>query len=210
MRFCASLFALALALQNSANAQSSLEPCRQDFMDGYHIGVNKRIDAAVAHKPSLMLTTFPSFETESGLRLVGADIYLVEFQKQFWHESYVVDRKGAAHMNFTKPKGAVRTRHAALDASVAARVLDLYSNAIANATPTGRIGLDGTAYVFSTPGGACGWAWSPEPASRNGRLVELARLLEVHARLSNPIDLQRSEKAIVGYVNAVEGSGRQP
>lgn len=206
MNNCVLLAALMAALHGSARAQSSLELCGQDFADGYHTGVNKRIDAAVALKPSLLLTTFPSFEKESGIRIAGSDIYFVEFRNQFWGESYVVDRKGVGHMDFTKPKGAVTARHAPLAASITDRIVRLFSKAISEAAHSDRMGLDGTAYVFSTPDGACGWAWSPAPESRNGRLVELARRLESHTKFSSPADLQRSEKSIVRYLDAIEGT----
>ncbi len=207
MKICAPLFVLLLAFQGSASAQNSLKPGGQNAEDGYHAGVNRRIAAAVALQPSILLTTFPSFQTESGVRLVGVEIYFVEFQKQFWEESYVSDRDGGGHMDFSKPKGAIRIHHAPVDASVAARIVRIYSKAIADARNSGHGGLDGTSYVFSIPGGACARAWSPEPETRNGRLVELLRRLENHAKFSTPMDLQESEKAIVRYLNNVEGSG---
>lgn len=206
MKIRAIPFVFVLALHGGANAQNSLDLCQQKFVDGYHAGVNKRIDAAVARKPSLLLTTFPSFERESAIRVAGSDIYFVEFQNQFWDEAYVVDRKGVGHMDFSKPKGAVIIHHAPLDAAITDRIVRLYTKAIADATRSHRMGLDGTTYLFSTPDGACGWAWSPEPETRNGWLIELMKRLESHAKFSAPIDLQRSEKAIVRYLNAADGT----
>lgn len=205
MKICTPLFALLIALHGNASAQGSLEPCGQDFADGYHTGVNSRIEAAVARKSSLQLTTYPSFEVESGLRLVGPDLYFVEFRTQFWNDSYVVDRKGVSHMDFTKPKTDVRTSHVRLDPAIAARVERIYSKAIAEAKHSDRGGLDGTTFVFSTQQGACGSTWSPAPGSANGRLVELARRLGTHTRLTAPIDLQRSEKTIIRYLDVIEG-----
>jgi len=210
MRFRTSIFVLVLALQSCANAQNSLDPCGDDFSDAYYNGVVKRIDDAVARKSSLQVTTFPSFQVESGLRLVGSEIYYVEFQNQFWNESTVWDGKGNGHMDFSKPKGTAKARHAPLETSLAARILRLYSKAIAQAAPSNRRGLDGTSYVFSTPDGACGRTWSPEPETHAGQLIELARRLETHTKFSTPNDLHRSEKAIVRYLNTIERNGARP
>jgi hypothetical protein len=195
-------------VQSTALAQSSLEPCRKDFTDAYHVGVNKVIDDAVAAPSSLQLTTFPSFQAESGLRLVASRVYFVEFQTSFWGDSYVVDRKGDGRMDFTKPRTVAKSRNAPLSSDTAQRIEHAYSKAITEATQSGRMGLDGTAYVLSTGKGDCAWAWSPEPNSQNGQLIELMRRLEVHTKFSSAIDLQRSEKSIIRLLNIIEGMGK--
>lgn len=194
--------------QSTALAQSSLEPCRKDFIDAYHVGVNKVIDDAVAVPSSLQLTTFPSFQTESGLRLVASKVYFVEFQTSFWGDSYVVDRKGNGRMDFTKPRTVAKSRSAPLSSDTAQRIGRAYSKAITEATQSGRTGLDGTAYVLSTGKGDCAWAWSPEPNSQNGQLIELMRRLETHTKFSSLIDLQRSEKSIIQLLNTIERVGK--
>jgi hypothetical protein len=205
MKNCIAQLVLLGFFQSAAVAQGSLEPCRQDFTDGYHVGVNKVIDGAVAAPSSLQLTTCPSFQAESGLRLVASTIYFVEFQTAFWADSYVVDRKGNGRMDFAKPRTVAKSRNAQLSADTAQRIEHLYSQAIADARKSDRMGLDGTAYVLSTAKGACAWAWSPEPDSQNGRLVELLQRLEAHTKFSSSMDLQRSEKAIIRLLNAIEG-----
>ncbi|OEZ58194.1 hypothetical protein [Duganella sp. HH105] len=194
--------------QSTALAQSSLEPCREDFIDAYHVGVNKVIDDAVAAPSSLQLTAFPSFQAESGLRLVASRVYFVEFQTSFWGDSYVVDRKGNGRMDFTKPRTVAKSRNALLSLDTAQRIGRMYSKAITEATQSGRMGLDGTAYVLSTGKGDCAWAWSPEPNSQNGQLIELMRRLEAHTKFSSLMDLQRSEKSIIRLLNSIEGIGK--
>lgn len=207
MKICFAQLVVIGFFQSAALAQGSLEPCRNDFTDGYHVGVNKVIDDAVAAPSSLQLTTFPSFQAESGLRLVASRIYFVEFQTSFWGDSYVVDRAGNGHMDFTKPRTLAKLRSAQLSADTSQRIGRLYSKAIDEATKSDRMGLDGTAYVLSSAKRACAWAWSPEPSSQNGRLIELMRRLETHAKFSSAMDLQSSEKVIIRLLNAIEGIG---
>jgi hypothetical protein len=198
------LFVLAGVLQSSSIAQNVLEPCREDFSDEYHARVNRIIGDAVAQPSSLRLTTFPSFQPESGLILVGAELYFVRLNSFYWAESLYADRDGSYRRDFVKPKIVTTTLHAPLSATIARRIEYVYSAAIAKAGTSGRMGLDGVAYVFSTSNGACAWAWSPEPGTRNGRLLELMERLEKHATFSLPIDLQRSEKAIKKLLQTIE------
>jgi hypothetical protein len=109
-------------------------------------------------------------------------------------------------MDFGKPKTVVKTRHARLSIGVARRIEHIFIRAIAEAKGSDRIGLDGEAYVFSDRSGACAWAWSPEPNSPNDRLVKLMRRLEMHTKFSAPVDLERSEKAIIRYLDEIEGT----
>lgn len=198
------LIALLCVLHTKAGAQNALEPCLRNYADAYHIGINKIINEAVAHPPSLQLTTLPSFEAESGLRLVGTEIYFVQFRSFYWGESQVFDRHGVGHMDFSKPKIATKIRHAPLSAPLARLVEHTYSKAIAKARRSDQMGLDGTSYVFSTSDGSCGWTWSPGPRTRNGRLVELMKRLEEHAAFSAPIDLQRSEKVMMQLLQTID------
>jgi hypothetical protein len=71
------LSVLATMLPACASAQDVLEACRAGA-DPYEAGVNKIIDSVVAPSFRLQLTTLPSFEPESGLRLVGSRIYLLK------------------------------------------------------------------------------------------------------------------------------------
>lgn len=143
------LFALLGVFHGNSSAQNALEPCLRDFADAYHAGVNKTINDAVVQRSSLQLTTLPSFQPESGLRLVGTELYFVEFQSFYWGESQYIDRDGNGHMNFTKPKIITNTRHAPISATVARRVEHIYSKAIAKAKKSDQMGLDGVSYVFS-------------------------------------------------------------
>lgn len=198
------LLVLIAALHGSSCAQSALEPCDRKLSDPYHAAVNKVIDGAVAQPSRLLLTTFPSFEPESGLRLAGSGIYFVTFQSSFWGQSYICNRKGVCRMDFSKPKARTKVSYAALSAPVAVRVERVVAKAIAQVEDSRAFGLDGVSYVLSTPDGACGWAWSPAPQSRNGRLVQLMQRLEKHTAFSMPVDLQRSEQALVQLLETME------
>ena len=120
---------VACVLQAHAAAQDALEPCLDRFDNPYYAAVNRVIDNAVAKPARLLLTTVPSFQPESGLRLVGNDIYYVEFPRSFWYESY--PKGGNGHMDFTRPRIVSKARRAPLSANVANRVEQVFVNAIA-------------------------------------------------------------------------------
>ena len=196
---------LAGLLHSVCSAQDALEPCSRERANPYYDGVNQVISAAVGQQSSLLLTTLPSFEPESGVRLVGAKVYLVEFRSSFWAESNHVNRQGIGRMDFTKPAIKTRTRHAPIDAALARRIELVYSKAIANAKKLEQVGVDGVSYLMSTSNGACASAWSPRPRTPNDRLIMLLRRLERHATLSAAIDLRRSEREIAHLLYAIDG-----
>jgi len=197
--------AFAFVFCGTSAAQGSLEPCRE-ANDPYYRAVNQVIDKAVAKPTQLQLTVFPSFEVESGIRLVGSDVYFVKFRSSFWADSVAADGGGSYHMDFSKPKTVATVSRATLDAAVAERVLRVFTKAIVEAKETGHGGLDGIAYVFTASGGKCGRTWSPEADSRSGRLVQLMDRLARHARFSAPLDLARSEKSLIRLIGKIEGN----
>ncbi len=193
---------LACAFGVRVTAQEALEPCRDRFNDPYHAAVKRVIDNAVAKPARLLLTTVPSFEAESGLRLVGNEIYHVEFPTSFWYESYPKGENG--RMDFTKPRIVGKVRRASLSQDVANRVEQVFANAIAKSKDSGWAGIDGVSYIFATPDNRCAQAWSPKPGSRNGKLVQLMQRMEKHTSFTSPNDLQRSEKSLVRLLEALE------
>jgi hypothetical protein len=204
VKACLLPLALFGMFQSICSAQNALEPCRDRFADAYHARVAKTIDDAVIQPSSLRLTTLPSFQPESGLRLVDTELYFVQFTSFFWADSYYRAADGSYRMDFARPKIATMVRHAPLSSMLARRVEQVYARAIAKAKHADGRGLDGVTYAFSTPNGACAYAWSPKPDTSNGWLVELMGRLEKHAGFSTPDDLQRSEKAMVGLLQAME------
>lgn len=197
------LAAFTFVFSGASAAQSSLEPCHEE-RDPYHAAVNQIIDKAVSKPSLLQLTVFPSFQVESGVRLVGSEVYFVEFQSSYWADSVAEDGGGSYHMDFTKPKTIAKVKRAKLAAAVAERVHQVFAKAITEAKGPGLGGLDGTAYVFTTFEGKCGWAWSPDPNSRNGRLVQLMDRLARHASFIAPLDLARSEKSLIRMLAKIE------
>lgn len=110
------IVSFAFILCGTPAAQSTLEPCREAG-DPYHAAVNQVIDKVVAKPSRLQLTTFPSFQTESGIRLVGSDVYFVEFQSSYWGDSVAEDGGGSYHMDFRKPRPITKVRRAPLGAA---------------------------------------------------------------------------------------------
>lgn len=203
------LFGLTLvgmfALHGGCLAQNLLAPCRYEGKDPYYQGVYRVIDKAVGKPSRLQLTVFPSFQAESGVRLLGTEVYHVQLLSSFWGDSQTWDRKGSGHMDFSKPKSLTRVRHAPLSSAVADRVEQVFAKATLAANGAELGGLDGTSYEFTMPGGGCGSTWSPDPKSPNGRLVRLMDRLEAHARFTVPIDLERSEKSLLRLLDQIEG-----
>lgn len=188
----------------AASAHSALEPCPTVPPNPYYDGVNRVIDKSVGRLTSLHLTSLPSFAAESGVRLVGTDVCFVQFRAQFWSESVRPQRDGSYRMDFTKPNIITRVRHAPLSPAVMKRVEDVYARAASTAKKQNIMGIDGEIYLISTPGIACALAWSPHLETANGRLITLMHRLGVHATLSAPRQLQRSERDIARLLNNLE------
>lgn len=176
------------------------EPCSR-FMPEYHSGVDRVIDAAVGKPARLAITTLPSFTPESGVRLVGGDVYFVKFEKMFWAES----QKGGGRMDFSAPRIATSVHVAPLSADLANAIERLFGRSIAAAKPTNITGIDGTAYRFVVSGAGCGQAWSPSKGSRDYGLVELGALLEKHAQLLSASERRNSESAIARAIRGLDG-----
>jgi hypothetical protein len=203
-KFSFLLIFISLVLCDRACSQNALEPCEREFLSNYYSGVDKIIDDAIGQPARLSITTLPSFHAESGVRIVGMNVYYVRFSSSFWSESSFFDEKsGRGGHDFFKPKMRTMVRYAPLKPELAARVAETYAAAIAVTKKSGRLGLDGVSYYFSMPDAGCGQAWSPDSDTFNYRLVELSELLAKHATLPNPQALQRSEKKISRLLNGL-------
>ena len=199
------LIAAAACAADSARAQT-LEPCEIEFLSEYYRGVDSIIDHATGRPAQLSLTVLPSFFAESGVRLVGNDVYSVELKSSYWEKTQSMDSSGHGHMDFSSPQAASDVFHAPLSPEIVARIKQLYIRAISAATKSDRRGFDGVSYRFSDPSVGCGETWSPDQDSPDGRLVELVQLLAEHAKLSKPRTMQRSEESIVRLLNSMGGS----
>lgn len=183
-------------LCSRAYAQSELEPCGNEFSGEYYARVDRVIAEAVGQRAQLKLTTIPSFEPESGVRLVGTDVYFVKFLNSLWAEATSFDEAGYGHTDYAKPRISTKVSHAALNTGIVKRVEQAFVQSIVNAKKSDDLGLDGVTYRFSTDKNSCGTTWSPDPESRSGRLVKLLKLLEKHAVLESARDLKNSEDSI--------------
>jgi len=200
------LLMLALTICSGAtSAGDVLERCG-DVHDPYRDGVSKIIDKAVSQRSSLQLTTIPSFEAESGLRLVGTQLYFVQFQTSFWVGSYPSNLKDGGRMDFLKAKISTKVRDAPMNSILAARVARIYGKAIDHATKARQSGVDGVSFYYSKSDGACAYAWSPKPRTRNGLLVDLHSRLERHTRYVRAADLQRSESDMGKLLQRIESA----
>lgn len=187
-----------------ASAQSALEACPTVPPNPYYDGVNAVIDKSVGKPSSLHLTSLPSFAVESGVRLVGTEVYFVQLRKQFWSESVRHQRDGSYRMDFTKPNIITRVRHAPLSLAVMKRIEDVYARAASSSKKQKNMGLDGVIYLISPAGLACAFVWSPDPNTASGRLITLMQRLGIHATLAAPRQLQRSERDIATLLNILE------
>lgn len=194
---------LLMAVPGHCSAQAFLEQCPSKTANPYFDGVNQVIEAAVQQPASLLLTTFPSFENESGVRLVGNEVVFVAFRSSFWKASY--PPSGQGRMDFGKPRIKTDTHRALIDARLARRIENIYAVALGRANKLDQAGLDGVSYRISNSTGACAWAWSPAPRTQNGRLISLISHLERHSKLSAKRDLQRSEWEIKKLLDLIDG-----
>jgi hypothetical protein len=192
-------------LCNRSYAQTALKPCELEFLGDYYRSVDRTIDDAVGRSPQLSLTTLPSFWAESGVRLVGTDVYFVKFESSFWAAANTYGSSGRGDMDFSSPRIQTKVYRAAISPEIASRIEQIYANAIASARKSKRLGLDGVSYRFSIPHAGCGEAWSPNPGSPNAHLVQLSELLAKHAKLSKPRDMQHSEQLIVQLLTNIGG-----
>lgn len=177
-------------------AQSELEPCDNEFSGEYYARVDRVIAEAVGQRAQLKLTTIPSFEPESGVRLVGTDVYFVKFLNSLWAEATSFDEAGYGHTDYAKPQITTEVNHAPLAPGLSKRVEQVFLQSIANTKKSDELRLDGVTYRFSTDKNSCGTTWSPDPESHSGRLVKVFRLLEKHAVLESASDLKNSEDSI--------------
>ena len=178
------------------------EPC-SNFMPEYYGQVDSIIDAAVGKTARLSLTTFPSFSAESGVRLIGTDVYFVRLLSFVWAES----NAGAPgpKVPFSRIRVETETFTANLRPDLADRVEVIYASALSKVRPSKSQGLDGVTYRFAIPRKGCGEVWSPLYDTADGQLVMLNELLEKHAQLTTAAELKKSEDAIE---NATRSLGR--
>ncbi|MFL6708194.1 MAG: hypothetical protein ACJ8HI_08305 [Massilia sp.] len=173
----------------------ALEPCRASNV--YIEGVDRIIDRAVGRSPELALTVLPSFEAEYGVRMIGADVYLVQLRRSFWARSVVADGPRSYHHDFRHVRVGTSIHQTSLSPEVAARVRQHYARAISAAKQSVPVGLDGTTYRFVVKATGCGETWSPQAKSANGQLVALAELLAGHARRGSSLSRRQSEEKIL-------------
>ncbi len=165
--------------------------------------VDNVTDVAIREKAQLSVTILPSFEAEAGVRVTGDSVFLVQFDRSFWAQSWVKDKSGASRHDFTVPRVKVQVNQAVLSPEVIARILLLYRAAIAEATEAAAPNLDGVSFYFSMNGAGCGTVNSPDKGSKMDRLSTLVKLLANHAEAANPVAVKASETRIVAFIDSL-------
>jgi len=171
----------------------ALEPCSQ-FLEKYAQVVERAAGTAQNNPNSTTVTTLPAFRPESALKIANDTVSLIEFNSSIWYE-------GLAH-DGVSPKLGLKTSTARLPPSLATRLTQTIAKHIGRSKPSGRPGLDGVFYRFTTPEGGCAQTWSPEADSDDGKLVQVLNLLEAHARSGGAPSPTR-ERAIFALLDSL-------
>lgn len=179
-----------------------LEPCSEGVW-GYEERVEAIIDMATETTidEALSLVRRPSFAPESGVRLDnGNQVHAVHFEKLLWAEG----RRSLGALDFSSTQVPVRHLQAPIAPELAERIRRTFSQAILSSRRSEQFGLDGVSYSFTLPDAGCASAWSPEPESRSGRLVDLMKLLDVHANAPDPAESEGRIAALLDVLQNVK------
>jgi hypothetical protein len=131
-----------------------------------------------------VVTVIPSFQPESSVGVSAANGHFllthVVFQSSLWGSSNVQLGPNIFGRDFSKPDIQTTARTANVSRKLYEALRSEWDRSIARARPTDGVGLDGETFNFQLLG-RCGSAWSPDPESRNGKLVALVMALALLA-----------------------------
>jgi hypothetical protein len=183
---------LQSAITNAAE-DDHLEPCRAIFAE-YENRVESISRAAVPGEVELWVTVIPSFRPEWSVG-VSSDNgrYLVTdvvFRQSLWSRSLVRSGPTMGSHDFSKPRVRTLAKTASISAQLYEALRSEWARSIESTHPeeknseaTGlqEIRLDGVMFEFKLSE-RCGSAYSPDPETRNSKLVDLVEAL---ARLAD-------------------------
>jgi hypothetical protein len=184
-------FMIALALACGPCAMA-LEPCTAGNSD--YAFVERAVDASSGPDAIAAITTLPSFRPQYAVRVFKDSVTLVRFQSSIWGE--------LASDGISPEKGS-QVWKAPISSELATRVAEVLARYITAARPVLDSGRDGVTYLFSIPGKGCASAWSPVAESRDWRLVQLAKALEIHAQADGKQALVASEQEIINALDVL-------
>jgi hypothetical protein len=183
MRCALAAFVTGCLTVTCAVADEHLEPCQGHLVE-YESRVEALSRAAMPGDVEFFVTVIPSFQPEWSIG-VSADkgqffLTHVAFQRSLWGSSQVQTGPNTFGYDFQKPHILTTTKTANISAELHEALRSEWDRSIAGARPSKRIGLDGVMFKFQLSG-RCGSAWSPDPETRNGKLINLVMALALFA-----------------------------
>lgn len=202
--FC--LLALLLCVTAVRAESPGLETCgEQEVVVGYQSQVDSLIDDAVAGKRGLRFTVFPSFTSEWGVRMVERDgrffVAHVALQESVWGSSWQAPKPdGRVDFVLTTADIPVDVHEAEIGEALAHRLTARVTTEIERAQVADGFGRDGVTYYFRASDSRCAETWSPEPGTRQAKLVAVIQGLAEVAHASRWRSRARAVATVEGLL----------
>lgn len=187
-------------------AEEHLAPCN-DTLHDYEQRVSALLHKSIPGTIEFSAIVIPSFTPEWGV-IVSKDgekllLSSVTLDRSFWYSSWVksgndamTNDPSAGHANpITSTIRITPELYSALKAE--------WTRSIKDARRSEMNGFDGEIYKFMLSNTECASAWSPNPESRNGKLVAIVDALRDFASSKNGISSSGREAAIIKMLRAL-------
>lgn len=188
----------------------ALEPCTSWGADNYRNTVTATIDSPYRDQTLVSFTEFPSFSWEWGIRVVDSEgrmrLRVVEFQESVWYSAYDETESGYFEQDLSKPSYRRLIRETNLSTDTARLLQSIMDREVRDAKEKQGLtmGFDGTSYLF-VANDNCAQTWSPEQASRAGKLVQIFYDLRIQAAIPSRFLQLGWERRIHARLLALEG-----
>jgi len=180
--------ALAYIATTCAVAEDYLAPCNDDFPSEYEQRVEAIAQAAIPGPADFWVTVIPSFTPEwiVGVSTVEGRHLLtyIAFDRSFWHSSWVETGLNQAINDASKGRARAKGSSTAITPALYDALRSVWDTSVNATRQSDVLVLDGVAFNFRLPG-KCATTSFPEPATRNGALVDLVNELVRLARTEN-------------------------
>jgi hypothetical protein len=154
---------------------------------------------AMPGEAEFWVTVIPSFQPEWSVGVsVDRGRYFVThviFQQSLWGRSLVQSGPDTYSYEFSKPDVQTARHTVVISDDLHTALRSEWERSIASARPAEGLGLDGVTFKFQLSE-HCGSAWSPDPETRNGKLVDLVMSLAHFADTNNGTSQAMDEAAI--------------
>jgi hypothetical protein len=204
-------FMIAMAV--SSAMADGLAPCDK-FADAFVGEVEEHVGDSPVGDTVVSFVALPSFAAEWALQIIrnrdGFMLRSVQFKRSVWYGAYREVSPGhfARDPDAVQPDPIVHT--VSLSPYLARAVRDLMVAEIAHADPANaRLGFDGEGFYFYA-NGQCGSTWSPVPATRPERLVDILENLKIQAYLPTRLLQLFWEKRVFVKLSHYTGSQTMP